>query len=312
MSGDLFVLDGGMGRELLRIGAPFQQPEWSALALLEGPHWVSLAHQNFIAAGAQAITTNSYALVPFHIGMERFLARGRELADLAGSLARQAAQDSSRPVLVAGSLPPLFGSYQPQAFDAEQAPALLAPLIEGLARHVDFWLAETLSSLAEARAVHQALQGDNKPRWFSFTLDDTVDLSLILSGAQLPTLRSGESIAQAFEEIHAQGAQALLFNCCQAELMEAAVREAARLAQGSGLRLGVYANSFAQNASHQAANQGLSTLRADLDAQSYLAFARRWQQAGASIIGGCCGIGPEHIQALTQAQANAAHAANAA
>ena len=90
------VLDGGMGRELWRIGAPFRQPEWSALALTEGPEWVVQAHVNFIDAGARVITTNSYAIVPFHIGEERFAAEARDLATVSGRLAREA-------VAVAGS-----------------------------------------------------------------------------------------------------------------------------------------------------------------------------------------------------------------
>ena len=73
------ILDGGMGRELNRIGAPFRQPEWSALALLEGPEFVRRAHDAFIESGARIITTNSYAVVPFHLGQERFAARGTEL-----------------------------------------------------------------------------------------------------------------------------------------------------------------------------------------------------------------------------------------
>ena len=48
------ILDGGMGRELNRIGAPFRQPEWSALALIEAPEFVRRAHDAFIASGAQA------------------------------------------------------------------------------------------------------------------------------------------------------------------------------------------------------------------------------------------------------------------
>jgi S-methylmethionine-dependent homocysteine/selenocysteine methylase len=92
---EVTVLDGGMGRELLRIGAPFRQPEWSALALFDGPDWVVQAHTNFIEAGAEVITTNSYAVVPFHIGDERFAARGRELAELSGQLARRAAAGAS-------------------------------------------------------------------------------------------------------------------------------------------------------------------------------------------------------------------------
>ena len=69
---ELLVLDGGMGRELAAMGAPFRQPEWSALALIEAPRMVLAAHAAFVAAGADVVTTNSYALVPFHIGDARF------------------------------------------------------------------------------------------------------------------------------------------------------------------------------------------------------------------------------------------------
>lgn len=74
------ILDGGMGRELHRRGAPFRQPEWSALALMEAPEIVRETHLDFLRAGAQVITTNSYALVPFHIGQERFDAQAAEWA----------------------------------------------------------------------------------------------------------------------------------------------------------------------------------------------------------------------------------------
>ena len=81
MATGVTLLDGGMGRELKRIGAPFRQPEWSALALIEAPDFVAQAHRAFIDAGADVITTNSYALVPFHLGEDRFVAQGEKLAD---------------------------------------------------------------------------------------------------------------------------------------------------------------------------------------------------------------------------------------
>lgn len=76
----LVILDGGMGRELQRRGAPFRQPEWSALALSEAPEAVLAVHTAYIEAGAQVITSNSYAVVPFHIGEERFAQEGRTLS----------------------------------------------------------------------------------------------------------------------------------------------------------------------------------------------------------------------------------------
>ena len=160
------ILDGGMSRELIRLNAPFRQPEWSALALLEAPHFVRQAHDDFIAAGADVITTNSYALVPFHIGEQRFEERGEELAALAGRLARDAADDecmrSGRRILVAGSLPPIFGSYEPDRFDAERVRRYLDVLVRGLTPYVDVWLGETLSLVAEAEAVQDATSGTGK------------------------------------------------------------------------------------------------------------------------------------------------------
>ncbi len=292
-----------MGRELLRIGAPFKQPEWSALALIEAPDYVRTAHDSFVRAGADFITTNSYAVVPFHIGEARFAADGERLAALAGQLARDAANASEHPVQVAGSLPPVLGSYRPDLFDAEASAPLLRALVDGLSPYVDVWLGETLSSTAEAQAAHRALNGDPRPLWLSFTLDDTADIDAIVKGELAPTLRSGESIEAALAVAVSLGAKAFLFNCSQAEIMEAAVRlaRAARDARGVDLELGVYANTFEPQRQRGAANSGLSALRDDLQPDGYAVFARRWADAGASIIGGCCGIGPEHIALLSTA-----------
>ena len=288
------LLDGGMGRELKRMGAPFKQPEWSALALIKGPDFVRRAHAAFIAAGAEVITTNSYAVVPFHIGPERFAAQGQELADLAGRLARQAVTESGRKVLVAGSLPPLFGSYRPDLFKPAEAQTLLQPLIAGLGPYVDLWLAETQSALEEAREVAISLKGDPKPLWLSFTLHDEHP-----DPAQ-PRLRSGESVIDAVKLAHELGIAALLFNCSQPEVMGDAIDtarvELKRL--GARIKIGCYANAFPPQSEDAAANGRLHDIRTDLDPNGYLVFARDWHKRGANIIGGCCGIGPEHIAAL--------------
>ena len=94
MSNKVTILDGGMGRQLKAMGAPFRQPEWSALALIDAPETVTKAHQSFIDVGTEIITTNTYAVVPFHIGQERFDKDGASLISLAAKLARQAADDA--------------------------------------------------------------------------------------------------------------------------------------------------------------------------------------------------------------------------
>lgn len=294
----MVILDGGMGRELQRSGAPFRQPEWSALALSEAPEVVVAVHSAFIAAGAQVITSNSYAVVPFHIGEERFAQEGLELACAAGQLARKAADASSHPVKVAGSLPPLFGSYRPDLFQPERVTEVLTPLLKGLGAHVDLWLAETQSSLAEVQAIHAHLPSDGKPFWVSFTLEDEdVD--------GVPRLRSGETVADAVQAVAKMNIAALLFNCSQPEVIGAAVDVAKSVINrlGADIAIGVYANAFPPQPKEATANDGLDELREDLDPLGYLEWAKDWQQRGASMIGGCCGIGPEHIAALKQSLA---------
>jgi S-methylmethionine-dependent homocysteine/selenocysteine methylase len=287
------VLDGGMGRELRRIGAPFRQPEWSALALLEGPEWVVQAHTNFIEAGAEVITTNSYAVVPYHLGEERFAARGHELAELSGHVARQAADRASSTVRVAGSLPPLFGSYRPDLFDPDDAPRIIDPLVAGLAPHVDLWLGETLGSIEEARTVRRAIDragvGD-RPLWIAYTLDDHAP----------GVLRSGEPIDGAVIAALDLGAVAVLFNCCQAETITPAIRTAFARASDRA-EVGGYANRFlSSHTDGGEANAQLAEFRDDLDPKSYGEFVDGWLDAGATIVGGCCGMQPEHIARLAQ------------
>lgn len=272
-----------MGRELARMGAPFQQPEWSALALIEGPAFVARAHAAFVEAGAKVITTNSYAINPFHIGDSRFAESGVTLADLAGRLARAAAAGRVR---VAGSLPPVCGSYRPDLFSPAAAEPILKDLIQGLSPHVDLWLAETLSSLAEARLVAQLVPPDGREFWLSFSVRDD-------DGTRL---RSGETVAAAAELAQALGAAAILFNCSQPEAMAAALKASASMP----LARGAYANAFPPQGEAAEANATLLEIRRDLTPEAYRRFGAHWLELGATIIGGCCGIGPEHIAALAQ------------
>ena len=284
------ILDGGVGRELARRGAPFRQPEWSALALWEAPEIVKDVHLDFIQSGAEVITTNNYAVVPFHIGQERFDAEVRQLVQFAVDQAKQAVQESGRDVKIAGCLPPLFGSYRADLFQEDHVREQALPIIETLAGQVDFWLAETQSSLKEVEMVHNLLPKDGKAYWVSFTLQDVLQQDRAY-------LRSGENLEQAVEVIRRIGAEAVLFNCCQPEVILQAIQEIKKLAPE--LTIGAYANAFPPQDESATANDGLDEVRKDLDPTAYLAFAKKWQDAGASLIGGCCGITPAHIAELS-------------
>lgn len=291
------VLDGGMGKELLRIGAPFRQPEWSALALMEAPEMVALAHRNFVDAGAHVITTNNYAVVPYHIGDELFDERGRQLVRLSGMIARAVADAAPRQVEVAGSLPPLFGSYEPDRFDRDRAAAMYTAIVEDLDPYVDVWLAETLSLIDEMSVVADTVadRGSGRPLWVSFSLPDQwVDDRV--------AIRSGASPAEILDAAAGRDAiDAVLFNCSPPEQIGPAIDElaAAISSTGASVGFGAYANAFPiDRGEGYRANEVVFERRSELTADYYATIVADWVDAGATIVGGCCDMYPEHIAAL--------------
>jgi len=284
-----------MGKHLERSGAPFRQPEWSALALIEAPAAVRVAHSDFIEAGAEVIIANAYAVVPFHLGDDGFAARGAELAGLAGQLAREAVEASDRQVEVAGSLPPLYASYEPDKFRPDEAPAAWDVLVAAQTPHVDLWIGETVSSITEARAIVAAVKRGPGPDrlWMSFTVPDEAP------GAEV-RLRSGETIADAVAAV-GDDVEAILFNCSPPEAIGVALGHL-HDALGSnprGVRTGAYANAFVPKLEGYAANEVLLERRDELTPERYHEISAEWVANGASIIGGCCQMFPEHIDALT-------------
>ena len=291
------ILDGGMSRELMRLNAPFKQPEWSALSLYEKPSAVQQVHEEFIKAGAQVITTNSYAVVPFHIGEQRFHADGKMLSDLAGRLAKSAVKNSGvLTTKIAGSLPPMFGSYRADLIEQDRFADIAQPIIDGLSPYVDLWLCETQSAIIEPVSVQKLLPKDERPLWVSFTLIDE-------KPTPEPQLRSGETVKSAVGKMVEIGVSAILFNCCQPEVIEQALivtRETLKQLNATHIQTGAYANAFAPQPEDATANDGLDEVRKDLNPESYLEWANKWTTQGATIVGGCCGIGREFIKVLSE------------
>jgi homocysteine S-methyltransferase len=104
----------------------------------------------------------------------------------------------------------------------------------------------------------------------------------------------------------AGGAEALLANCSAPEAMPAALQALSR----ADLPYGAYANGF-----HEITKAFLAdsptvdalTARTDLSPEGYAATALGWVAAGATIVGGCCEIGPAHIAALARALTAVGH-----
>lgn len=276
-----------MSRELMRLGAPFRQPEWSALALIEAPEKVRDAYAAFAAAGAEVLTTDAYAVVPYHLGADRFERDGHRLVALSAQLAREVA-DQHLGVRVGGCLPPALGSYRPDrlATEPDVARAILEVLVAAQSPFVDVWLIETMSSIDEAMLSIDVATHDpgGLPVWVAFTVDD----------ADGTRLRSGEPVIDAVHVAEAAGVAAVAFNCSQPEALAASVRSARSVSE---LPIGVYANVLHEHSS-DGANEIIHDRRNDATPEAYAVWAERWVEAGATIVGGCCGTTSEHIAAL--------------
>jgi len=286
------LLDGGMGRELQRRGLASVGGAWSAAALLAQPSVVRAIHQDFIAAGAEVITTSNYAVVPFMLARGGLEDRMEVLLTAAADLAREARAEAGRPgVRIAGSLPPLAQSYRPEMVGPpEEIEPLYRRIASALAPSVDLFICETMSSGAEARSAAKVAAEFGKPVWVAWTLDDEVT----------GRLRSGERPGEAVAALQGLGVEAFLFNCCVPEAVSAALPDL-RVAT-AGL-IGAYANALTGFKSDyeiggQGGEGGETPAREDLDPAAYARLAQEWRALGADILGGCCGIGPDHIAEL--------------
>jgi S-methylmethionine-dependent homocysteine/selenocysteine methylase len=284
------ILDGGMGQELLRRGHRGSQGLWSAQALIDAPDVVADVHRSYVDAGARVITTNTYSTVPSYLGKARIADRFEELTTFAARIARGVADDSATPILVAGSLPPLDESYR---HDLVPADAAALPLYESLARalnpHVDLFLCETMSCIREARnaaSVACGIAAGHKPVWVSWTLAEE-------PGAGL---RSGESIAAAVRALEHLPIDAFLFNCTTPAAIERGLTDLRPLTDKA---IGAYPNLLHIPAGWTLDNRAVPTGFRKSTPAEYVSQAARWIDLGATIIGGCCGIGPAYIQALS-------------
>ena len=281
------LLDGGMGRELRFRGADVPPTIWSAGALITDPEVVRQIHIDYIAAGADVITANTYGIIKNDLSNVGIADRFTELNTLACKLAVEARARSRRDVLIAGSLPPLRGSFRPDLVGpSEEIAVLYQEQADLLAPYVDLLLCETMSSAAEGRAAARAACRTGKPVWVAWTLHED------RSGS----LRSGESIANAVAALEGLPVSGFLANCCAPESVTDAVLQ---FAASGATWIGGYANTFTPipqdwTLGGEKETDGLLALRSDLGPEQYAAHVADWLAAGATVVGGCCGTRPAH------------------
>ncbi len=282
------LLDGGMGQELITRMGRAATPLWSADVIRDQPDLVENTHADFLKAGADVITLSAYSVTPSRLARA---GRENEFATLQESAlgAAKRARDRINPqALIAGCLPPLPGSYRPaDRLSAEQTADEYAQIVATQADGVDLFLCETLGSIEEAQLATQAAHGVGIPVWTALCVDE-------LDGT---LLRSGEAVTAAAEAAFDAGAHAVLINCAPPEATQTAVYDLLALNKP----VGAYANGFTTVAPLQAdTTVDLLTRREDLGPEAFADHVMKLAEAGATILGGCCEIGPRHIEEINR------------
>lgn len=283
----MILMDGSMGNELLTRRSDLVSGLWSAQYLIDAPELVKEVHLEYINSGADLIITNTYSTIPSYLSKKNAEDKMPELIRLAGKLAREAVKDSKKEVRVAGSLPPLEESYRPDlVIEAGEAVPIYETLIKELTPYVDIFICETMSSIEEMQHAMQALKNlDNeKPVWISWSLKED----------KKNQLRSGETIEDALNASAEIEPEAYLFNCTDPYAITEGIKELKKLTQKP---IGGYPNVFNVPDGWTLDNEVQVSVR-DLSISKFLEFAIEWQNLGATIIGGCCGIGPKFIKAV--------------
>ena len=293
------LLDGGIGTEIVRRGV-----RWRQHGMRTDAGTVQTVHEDYIRAGADVITTNTFQLTRRTYlnlfqnleHMRRIGAPGLEhqaaaLTEKAVTLAKAAVQHAAtdRPVAIAGSISPLNHCFRPD---------LSPPLDEAVREHaesaqllanagVDFILLETMNTITEAQAALQTARKTGLPVWLSFVL---------APGGK--TILSGEPIGDAVAEMGALGCDALLLNCAPPDDITTGLNELARVCKipfGAYAHIGRYDPPSWKFEFHPQFTETDAWPPA-----RYADAAQRWRGLGATVLGGCCGTTPAHISAIKE------------
>ncbi len=278
--GPPLLLDGPTGTELQRRGVETDVPQWSAAALVTAPEVVRAIHQDYVDAGAEILTANTFRTHALNLAAVGWEDRAAELTTLAVQLAREAATRGTRPIWIAGSQAPIGDCYTPWATPSDEILRREHQrMSEQLAAAgVDLILVETHPTLREALAASRAALSTGLPVVTSFVC------------SREGRLLSGESLAEAAEQAARLPIAAVCVNCVVADAVQAAIDVLAKASRG--IPIGAYANVGYFDLDRGWVNS------ASVDPVVYRELARGWLQAGARLIGSCCGTTPEHIREL--------------
>ncbi|MDQ6674744.1 MAG: bifunctional homocysteine S-methyltransferase/methylenetetrahydrofolate reductase [Chloroflexota bacterium] len=283
--GTPILFDGGMGTQLYARGVPYERC-FDELNLLQ-PDLVQAVHRAYIAAGAEVIETNTFAANRFRLAAYRLEGRVRDINFRAVKIAREAREVSGEPVFLAGSVSSIGHPIAPVGtVSAHEAGEIFVEQIEALLEAgIDLLVLETFSSLIELREAVLAARSVS------------ADLPIIaeVSVDEEANTLAGASPAEVVELLDALEVDVLGVNC--------GVGPQAALAAVQQMRpLTTTLLSAMPNAGFPTTQGGRQIY---VSTPEYFAeYARRFAEAGVSVIGGCCGTTPAHIVAMRSALAS--------
>ncbi len=291
---NIVLLDGGMGQELIARSTNPPSPLWSANVMMNEPDIVEAVHAEYIKAGAKVLTLNTYSATPERLARDASEDLFESLQAKAIEIIESAAANSD--VTLGGCLPPLFGSYHPEhAPDFNICLNTYRRVVAQQKNAMDILICETLSSVKEIKAAVQAGSESGLPVWCGMSTKDE-DGTL---------LRSGEPLAEGAQAAKDADAAAVAVNCSWPE----AVTQALPFLANTGLPFGGWANGFTNAAGDLGIGGTVDNMdkRTDLDPESYARHVMEWVNHGATLVGGCCEVGPAHIKKIADRLVEAGH-----
>lgn len=290
---EIVLLDGGMGQELVKRSSLPSDPLWSAKVLMDEPEIVEAVHRDYINAGAKVLTLNTYSATPERLAREASEDLFEPLQAKAADIARAAIGEQD--ITIGGCLPPLYGSYHPEKTpDFEECLETYRRIVAEQKGAVDVFICETLSSVKEVKAAVQAAAETGIPVWCAMSVMDRDGTRL---RSQEPLLEGAMAAKQA-------GAAAVLINCSWPEAVTQGLSDLAT----TGLPYGGLANGFTSiDALKVGGTVDVLQARTDLGPDAYADHVLEWVDNGASIVGGCCEVGPAHIARLAKRLREANH-----
>jgi len=276
--GGTLVLDGGTGTELRRRGMALGETTWSALASVTHYDLLREVHADYIAAGADVITTNTFATTRFVL---EAAGHGDDFATInvrAVAAAREARDASGRDVAIAGSiscLPPRFDAH---AYPNERAESgAYLELADTLAEAgVDLLVLEMMQETRHAPVACAAARSVGLPVWLGVSCRRGA--ANVLVGFDFPLV----PLTSCLDSVLSLAPAVVNVMHSPLDATEPALRAIAARWAGP---FGAYPE-IGESGS--------------IDPTLFAAHACRWLAIGAQIIGGCCGTTPEHVRALVK------------